>query len=100
MTTVDMIFFISRSLSGFVSGIYMFLQAIKYKADRLLLLLISAIILWFAIIYTFVALRILPFVGYGVYVRPMTFALLFVPTWIWMDTHYTQRKGKIKHDPR
>jgi hypothetical protein len=96
MTPVDMIFFISGSISGFISGVYLFLQSIKHKRERLLLLFVSALVLWIAILYGLVASGILLMTQYGVYARPIIFVLLFSPTWLWIITKDSMGRRNIK----
>ena len=84
MTTADTIFFISGSIAAFISGVYLFIQAIKNKRETWLLLLISLTEIWSGLVYALVLFGVFPYIGYGPYIRPVTFIEFFAPTFIWI----------------
>jgi hypothetical protein len=99
MTTPDIVFFISGSITGFTSWIYLFIQAIKNKRERWLLFLLAFVEGWDALMYVLVLSGHLPLVGYGVWVRPITFVQFMAPSFLWMivKPRMNGKKNEVKN---
>ena len=98
MLFIDSLFFISGSIAGFLSGIYLFYQAIKNRRERPLLFLLAGVELWSGICYVLVLFGVLPVIGYGPWIRPVTFLQFLAPAFVWAITH--SGKGKKKYGYR
>jgi hypothetical protein len=64
------------------SGYLIYITIFKNKItifDKILKLIISVSILWLGIIYLLVLIHVIPFTGYGIYIRPILLIITTAP---------------------